>query len=112
AGRLIDRGEHSWLTGMREIARIHQGEFRLTCNQNLIIANVAAAERVKIDALVAAHRLDDYLRTSGIRRDVIACVALPTCGLAIAESERYVPVLVPRLEAMLDRLGLLNEPVH
>jgi sulfite reductase (NADPH) hemoprotein beta-component len=112
AGRLIDRGEHSWLTGMREIARIHQGEFRLTCNQNLIIANVAAAERAQIDALVAAHRLDDYLRTSGIRRDVIACVALPTCGLAMAESERYVPVLVPRLEAMLDRLGLLNEPVH
>lgn len=111
AGRLIDRGEHSWLTGMREIARIHQGEFRLTCNQNLIIANVAAAERAQIDALVAAHRLDDYLRTSGIRRDVIACVALPTCGLAMAESERYLPHLITKLDAILDRHGLASDPI-
>jgi len=112
AGRLIDRDDRSWLTGMREIARIHKGEFRLTCNQNLIIANVAAGDRGQIDALVAAHRLDDYRRASGIRRDVLACVALPTCGLAMAESERYVPGLLPKLEAILDRLGLLAEPIH
>jgi len=112
AGRLIDRDDRSWLTGMREIARIHKGEFRLTCNQNLIIANVATGDRTRIDALVAAHGLDDYRRSSGIRKDVLACVALPTCGLAMAESERYVPVLLPKLEAILDRLGLLAEPIH
>lgn len=112
SGRLADRRDRRWLTGMREIARVHAGEFRLTCNQNVIIANVAAGERAAIDALVAAHGLDDHRRASGVRRDVLACVALPTCGLAMAEAERYVPELLPKLEAMLARHGLRDEPIH
>jgi len=90
---------------------VHTGDIRLTCNQNLIVANVEAADRAGIDAIVAAHGMDGYRRYSGIRRHAIACVALPTCGLAMAESERYLPQLLPKLEASLDRHGLLDAPI-
>jgi sulfite reductase (NADPH) hemoprotein beta-component len=96
---------------MRELAGVHTGDIRLTCNQNLIIANVAAADRAAIDALVASHGMDGYKRHSAIRQHAIACVALPTCGLAMAESERYLPTLLPKLEALLDRHGLLDTPI-
>ncbi len=111
SGRLLDSGAHTWLSGMRELAGVHTGDIRLTCNQNLIIANVAAADRDAIDALVARHGMDGYKRHSAIRQHAIACVALPTCGLAMAESERYLPTLLPKLEALLDWHGLLDAPI-
>ncbi|HEX8778019.1 MAG TPA: assimilatory sulfite reductase (NADPH) hemoprotein subunit [Rhodanobacter sp.] len=111
SGRLLDAGEARWLSGMREIARVHTGDIRLTCNQNLIVANVEAADRERIDAIAAAHGMDGYRRHSGIRRHAVACVAVPTCALAMAESERYLPQLLPKLEASLDRHGLLDAPI-
>jgi sulfite reductase (NADPH) hemoprotein beta-component len=111
SGRLADLPDQPHLSGLRAIAEEHQGDFRLTCNQNLIIANVPAAQRERIDALVAEYKLDGYRRLSGIRRHAVACVALPTCGLAMAESERYLPELLPKLEALLDRHGLRDEPI-
>ncbi|MGN2247315.1 assimilatory sulfite reductase (NADPH) hemoprotein subunit [Frateuria sp. GZRR35] len=111
SGRLVDRDEHRLLTGMRELANVHTGDFRLTCNQNVIVANVDATDRERIDAIVAAHGLDDYRQQSAIRRHAIACVALPTCGLAMAESERYLPTILDKLEAQLGRHGLLDAPI-
>jgi sulfite reductase (NADPH) hemoprotein beta-component len=111
SGRLADLPGQPHLSGLRAIAEEHQGDFRLTCNQNLIIANVPASQRMRIDALVAEYKLDGYRRLSGIRRHAVACVALPTCGLAMAESERYLPQLLPKLEASLERHGLLDEPI-
>ncbi|MYN13332.1 assimilatory sulfite reductase (NADPH) hemoprotein subunit [Pusillimonas sp. TS35] len=111
SGRLWDQGAQRLQTGVREIAKVLDGELRMTCNQNLVIANVAEADRAQIDALVDQYGLDGYKNQSGIRRHSIACVALPTCGLAMAESERYAPELLPRLEALLDRHGLLDAPI-
>ena len=111
SGRLLDRGDLRLLSGMRELARTHTGDFRLTCNQNVIVANVEAADRERIDAIVAAHGLDGYRRQSAIRRHAIACVALPTCGLAMAESERYLPTILEKLEARLEHHGLLDAPI-
>lgn len=111
SGRLNDTDENRFLTGMRELAQVHKGEFRLTCNQNLIIANVAAADRARIDELVHQYGLDGYHKQSGIRRHSIACVALPTCGLAMAESERYLPKLLPKLETLLAHHNLLDAPI-
>lgn len=111
SGRLADTGERRWLTGLRELAKVHGGDFRLTCNQNVIVANVASGERERIDAIVHAHGLDGYRAQSGIRRHAIACVALPTCGLAMAESERYLPALLPKLETLLARHGLADAPI-
>lgn len=111
SGRLMDTAQGSWLSGMRAIAQIHQGHFRLTCNQNLIIADVATRDKAKIDELVAQHQLDGYQTQSSIRSTTIACVALPTCGLAMAESERYAPVILPKLEHLLAQHGLTNERI-
>ena len=111
SGRLADVGGRRWLTGLRELAKVHQGDFRLTCNQNVIVANVAAADRDRIGAIVAAHGLDGYRSYSGIRRHAVACVALPTCGLAMAESERYLPDILPKLEALLESHGLRDAPI-
>lgn len=111
AGRLWDENGLSLLTGMREIAQVHTGEFHLTCNQNLVIVNVNKKDKARIDKLVAKHGLDGYKKQSGIRRHSLACVALPTCGLAMAESERYAPILLPKLEALLEQHGLSDAPI-
>ncbi|MBA8882344.1 assimilatory sulfite reductase (NADPH) hemoprotein subunit [Dokdonella fugitiva] len=116
AGRLVDRDGQAWLVGLREIAAAHVRaesalEFRLTCNQNLVIANVDAAQRASIDALVTRHGLDAWRRGSAIRRHAVACVALPTCGLAMAEAERYLPDLLAKIERRLDAHGLADAPI-
>lgn len=111
SGRLLDRGERRLLSGMRELAKVHRGDFRMTCNQNVIVANVEAAERARIDAIVAAHGFEEYQRQSGIRRHATSCVALPTCGLAMAESERYLPTILQKLEGLLEQHGLRDAPI-
>lgn len=95
---------------LRDVARTHRGTFRLTANQNVIIAGVRSEDRPAIDAILVEHMpdVDDF---SVIRRNAIACVALPTCGLAMAESERYLPTLLDRIEEILKRHGLDDEPI-
>ncbi|MGB0409618.1 MAG: NADPH-dependent assimilatory sulfite reductase hemoprotein subunit [Opitutales bacterium] len=110
-GRVVDLEDKPLKTGLLEISKVHKGEFRLTANQNLIIADVAAEDRDQIDALVAHYKLDAYRTASGMRRSQIACVALPTCGLALAESERYLPNLVTDLELILEEAGLQNDEI-
>jgi sulfite reductase (NADPH) hemoprotein beta-component len=111
AGRVADRGERTQLSGLREIARIHDGEFRLTPNQNLIVANVAPDRRDTVDALVAQHGLDGFRTASPLRLNALACVALPTCALAMAEAERYLPQLLDRVEALLAAHALADAPI-
>jgi Sulfite reductase, beta subunit (hemoprotein) len=99
------------MTGLREIAKIHDGDFRLTANQNLIIANIDPAKRPQIESLLARHRLADGDGRSALRLNAMACVALPTCGLAMAESERYLPSLIGKLEQVLAACGLANDAI-
>ena len=98
-------------TALREIAKIHKGDLRLTPNQHLMIASVARTERPRIDALLREHVLDGAHRASGLRLNAMACVALPTCGLALAESERYLPDLVTQLEAEVEAAGLRDDAI-
>jgi len=98
------------LDALRDVARIHRGMFRLTPNQNLIIAGVKSDDRAAIDAVLAEHGLGSE-SASTLRRNAIACVALPTCGLAMAESERYMPTLLDKIEAILAENGLSDEPI-
>jgi sulfite reductase (NADPH) hemoprotein beta-component len=112
SGRIADTPGRPLLTGLREIAKVHRGEFRMTCNQNVIVAGVAAGERARIDALVAQHALDAENRApTAIARSAVACVALPTCALAMAEAERYLPGFLGALEPLLDRHGLREAPI-
>jgi sulfite reductase (NADPH) hemoprotein beta-component len=109
-GRIKDiPGGPQWMTGLRTIAEAHKGDFRLTANQNIIIADVAKDKRKEIEALVAQYRLTEG--ASALRRNSMACVALPTCGLALAESERYLPDLVTELEERLASHGLNEDEI-
>lgn len=110
-GRIVDLEEKALKTGMLEISKLHKSDFRLTANQNLVIADVAPEDRDQIDALVEEYQLDAHKTASGMRRSQIACVALPTCGLALAESERYLPNLVSDLEVILEEAGLQEDEI-
>jgi sulfite reductase (NADPH) hemoprotein beta-component len=110
-GRVRDTPDCELMTGLREIAKIHDGDFRLTANQNLIIANIDPAKRPQIESLLARHRLADGDGRSALRLNAMACVALPTCGLAMAESERYLPSLLGKLEQVLAGCGLANDAI-
>lgn len=99
------------LAGLERIAEIHTGDFRFTPNQNLVIANVPAEAVDRINQLVAAHGLDVALAATPLRRDALACVALPTCPLAMAEAERYLPTILARIEERLAQHGLEELPL-
>ncbi len=109
-GRLRDvKGGAQWLIALNRLAQAHDGDFRLTANQNLIIANVAPERRSKIEEIVADHHLDGS--ASALRRNAMACVSLPTCGLALAESERYLPDLITVLEDRAAAHGLAEDDI-
>jgi sulfite reductase (NADPH) hemoprotein beta-component len=109
-GRLRDiPGGAQLLTGLRSIAGVHDGEFRCTANQNVIVANVRPENRAIVDTLVTEFGLTTH--ATALRRNAMACVALPTCGLALAESERYLPSLVMALEASLAEHGLAQDEI-
>ena len=117
AGRIWDRDGVEHLTGLRRIAALldeagGKSEFRLTANQNLLIANLDASQRDTVDALVREYALDTHVAASPVRKAALACVALPTCGLAMAEAERYLPAFVDRIEALLSKHGLDGADLH
>lgn len=109
-GRVKNTDDWKMKTGLREIAKIHKGDFRLTANQNLIIASIDDKDRTAIEQLMREYKLDSFDQ-SGLRRNSMACVALPTCGLALAESERYLPMLVTEIEQELEKLGLRDDDI-
>ena len=110
-GRIKDYENYSLMTGLREIAKIHTGDFRLTANQNLIIANISSRNKKKISELIDKYGLMDGQKVSALRRNSIACASLPTCGLAMAEAERYLPLLIDKIEEIIDENGLRNEEI-
>jgi sulfite reductase (NADPH) hemoprotein beta-component len=111
AGRIADRYDQPWLTGWRELARLHRGDFRVTANQNATIAGVAEEDRATLDDLIAQYRLDSAEQGTPLKRDALACVSLPTCPLAMAEAERYLPQLVSRVESLLEKHGIAALPM-
>jgi sulfite reductase (NADPH) hemoprotein beta-component len=108
-GRIKDLPRAAICSGLRRIVEHHDGEIRLTTNQNIIIANVAPEKRAAIETIAAEHGL--MAHASALRRNAMACVALPTCGLALAESERYLPGLVTALEQRLAAYGLAEDEI-
>jgi sulfite reductase (NADPH) hemoprotein beta-component len=108
-GRIHDIAGAAQQTALRTIAQMHDGDFRITPNQNLIIANVATDKQTEIEAL--AREAGMLAPWSGLRRNSMACVALPTCGLALAESERYLPDLMTALDARLAAHGLSADDI-
>lgn len=109
-GRIEDTAEFPMRTGLREIAKLNKGEYRLTGNQHLIISDIKDEDLPLIKDMMAKYKLDNTA-FSGLRLSSSACVAFPTCGLAMAESERYLPVLISKLESTLEEVGLAQDSI-
>ncbi|WP_305405946.1 assimilatory sulfite reductase (NADPH) hemoprotein subunit [Photobacterium leiognathi] len=104
-GRLLDYPNKPLKTGVAEIAKVHKGDFRMTANQNLIVAGVLAKDKKKIEKIARDHGLIDD-GVSEQRKNSMACVSLPTCPLAMAEAERFLPEFVTDVEGILAKHGL------
>ncbi len=106
AGGVEDRGEQRFLSGLAAVAALDVGEFRITPNQNLVIAGLTDDARERVEALTAEYGIDLWRRLPPIEQTALACVALPTCSLAMAEAERGLPQIVGRVHAIMARHGL------
>ena len=109
-GRLLDYPGRPLKTGMREIAKIHTGDFRLTANQNLIVADVKPSEKDAIEKIAREHGLISDSVTPQ-RENSMACVSLPTCPLAMAEAERFLPSFSDKIDEILARHDLSQEHI-
>lgn len=112
-GRVEDTAELQFKTGFKELAHLMEGtgaEFRLTANQHILVSNVSDELLPSVKELMAKYKLDNTA-FSGLRLSSAACVAFPTCGLAMAESERYLPSLITKLEASLEEYGLRHDSI-
>lgn len=111
-GRVKDVDGHRMKTALREIAEQFPAiEFRLTTNQNVILANIPESDKAAVTSLLAGHGVKTEKQASLLHAAAMACPALPTCGLALAESERMLPGLIDRLEKLCDELGLGEEEI-
>jgi len=108
-GRIRDHAGSEQMSALSKIAQNHDGEFRITPNQNLIVANIATDKQAEMHWIAKEAGL--LAPWSGLRRNAMACVALPTCGLALAESERYLPDLLTELEKRLAVHGLSADDI-
>ncbi|KIK61556.1 hypothetical protein GYMLUDRAFT_42557 [Collybiopsis luxurians FD-317 M1] len=109
-GRIQDNPQKEIKTGLREIAQVHKGTLRLTTNQHLVISEIEPHDVPQIKSILSKFKLDS-LNHSGLRLSSSACVAWPTCGLAMAESERYLPLLIDKVEKICEENGLRNDAI-
>ncbi len=107
-GRILDYPGRPLKTGLCKIAEIHEGDFRITANQNLVIAGVPTEKKDEIERIAREHGLIDD-GTSPQKLNSMACVSLPTCPLAMAEAERYLPSLIEKVEGLLDKHGIAQD---
>ncbi|MEO6992573.1 MAG: NADPH-dependent assimilatory sulfite reductase hemoprotein subunit [Lacunisphaera sp.] len=111
-GRIKDVPGHTQKTALRQVAeKFPHIEFRLSANQNVILANVPDADRAGITALLASHGVKVDQQASVLHAASMACPSMPTCGLGLAESERMLPGLIDRIEKLGGELGLGGEEI-
>jgi len=111
-GRVTDDKKHALKTALYEIAKTGKANFRFTCNQNVIVSDIAAADKEAIESILREFNIDTQTdEASPLRKNSIACVALNTCPLALAEAQRYLPSLITKMEAVLDKYQLKQEEI-
>jgi len=109
-GRVADKNGFNMKSALREVAQVISGQFILTGNQNVVIANISSEEKKTVSKILKTNGVLPG-EISGLRQNSIACVALNTCSLAFAEAERYLPSLVSKIEAILDQNKLFKEEI-
>jgi sulfite reductase (NADPH) hemoprotein beta-component len=111
-GRIKDVAGHAQKTALRQIAeKFPHVEFRLSANQNVILANIPESDRVAITSLLTSHGVKVDQQASILHAAAMACPSMPTCGLGLAESERWLPGMIDRLEKLGGELGLGGEEI-
>jgi sulfite reductase (NADPH) hemoprotein beta-component len=110
-GRVKNEDGYALKKALREIAHIHKGDFRLTGNQNLIIGNVEEKDKKRIETILDKNGVKDHSKLTGLRKSSMACVALGTCPLAFAESERYLPSLIDKLDVIMQKNNLEEDEI-
>jgi sulfite reductase (ferredoxin) len=110
-GRIADVGATRLKSGLRAVVATFRPAIRLTPNHDILLADLAAEQRPAVDALLARFGIFPAEELSLVQRHSMACVALPTCGLAVAESERALPGVIDELEQEIAQLGLADERI-
>ncbi len=111
SGRIVDTEGHRLKTALHEIVTRLRPGIRLTAQQNLLLTDLDADAIETVERILQAHGVALPTQLSAARRFSMACPALPTCGLAVAESERAIPALLDQFEAELTQLGLRDAPI-
>ncbi|WP_312285651.1 NADPH-dependent assimilatory sulfite reductase hemoprotein subunit [Chryseobacterium gleum] len=111
-GRILNTKDYPLKSGLLKIAQTGKANFRFTCNQNLILADIDEKDKPEIEHILKEHGISEYTHgASALRKNSVACVALNTCSLALAEAQRYLPSLVTKIEPILEKYGLLEEDI-
>ena len=110
-GRIADVGDARYRTGLRRVVEEIRPQVRLTAQQNLILAGIAPSQRARVEELMREHGMATVEAIPRAIRHSMACPAIPTCGLAVAEAERALPGLIRQIAALLDELGLAEERI-
>jgi sulfite reductase (NADPH) hemoprotein beta-component len=111
-GRVLDEGDLKLKTALYEVAETGKANFRFTSNQNVILSDIKQEDRETIDAILSKYRIQQHeASASALRKNAMACVALPTCPLALAEAQRYLPSLISKIEPLLGKHGLDQEEI-
>ncbi|PRB02222.1 NADPH-dependent assimilatory sulfite reductase hemoprotein subunit [Chryseobacterium sp. MYb7] len=111
-GRILNTEEYPLKSGLLKIAQTGKANFRFTCNQNLILADIDEKDKPEIEHILKEHGISEYTNgASALRKNSVACVALNTCSLALAEAQRYLPSLVTKIEPILEKYGLLEDDI-
>ncbi len=110
-GRVKDTSHIKMKTALREIARIHKGDFRLSPNQNIIVGGVDEAEKEKITGLLKKFNVDSENNFSHIRLNSLACVALNTCTMAFAHAETYLPSLIDKIDDIATKYDIKDQAI-
>lgn len=111
-GRVLDIEGYPLKSGLLKIAQTGKANFRFTCNQNLLLADIRHEDKAEIESLLLEYGISDHTeKASALRKNSVACVALNTCSLALAEAQRYLPSLVTKIEPILEKYGLLEEDI-
>jgi sulfite reductase (NADPH) hemoprotein beta-component len=110
-GRIKDEGGYRLKTGLRRVAEQFRTELRLSPSQNILLINVNTNDKEAISRVLAEHGVAVENQAGVVRRASMACPALPTCGLALAESERVMPDVITRIEKLLAEIGLADEEI-
>ena len=111
-GRILDDEQIALKTALLEIAMTGKANFRFSANQSLILSDIDKKDKAAINSILDKFKIIEHTEAaSAIRKNSIACVALPTCALALAESQRYLPGLISKIEPLLDKYELKKENI-